>query len=171
MTLSSCRSSVGYWAALSCVLALTLANCHALTGQAADGSWPMLAHDAARSGGTTAEIRPPFARKWYRLFPDEGLMAGVQPVAADGSVFVGTLAGVVHAIDAGTGQDRWSFRAGGAVLHTCAAEDGRVYFGCADGKIYAVRDLPWCRADLFYLGKLVACVEADGVWDWQDVRR
>lgn len=32
-------------------------------------------------------------------------------------------------------------------------------------------DLPWCRADLFYMEKLVACLEAAGVWDWQDVRR
>jgi hypothetical protein len=38
----------------------------------------MLAHDAARSGSTTAEVRPPFERKWYRLFPDEGLMTGTQ---------------------------------------------------------------------------------------------
>ncbi len=32
-------------------------------------------------------------------------------------------------------------------------------------------DLPWCRADLFYLQKLVACLEADGEVVWQDVRR
>jgi hypothetical protein len=31
-------------------------------------------------------------------------------------------------------------------------------------------DLPWCRADLFYLQKLIACLEADAVWEWQDVR-
>mgnify|MGYP007016027549 CR=1 FL=1 len=48
----------------------------------------MLAHDCARSGTTPTEIRPPFGRKWYRLFPDEGLMSGIQPVIADGKVFV-----------------------------------------------------------------------------------
>jgi hypothetical protein len=37
---------------------------------AADNSWPMLAHDPARSGATTTEIRPPFERKWYRLLSD-----------------------------------------------------------------------------------------------------
>ena len=99
----------------------------------------MLAHDAARSGAPAAEIRPPFARKWYRLFPDEGLMSGVQPVVADGCVVVGTLAGVVHAIDAETGRDRWTFLAPGAVLHACAADGGMVFFGCADGKVYALR--------------------------------
>src|SRR5687768_14555763 len=39
----------------------------------ADADWPMLGHDAARSGATAAELRPPFARKWYRAFPDEGI--------------------------------------------------------------------------------------------------
>ncbi len=100
--------------------------------------WPMLAHDPARSGATPVEIRPPFVRKWYRLFPDEGLMAGVQPIVADGVVYVGTLRGILHAIDDTTGEDRWAFRAGGAILHTCAAADGKVFFGAADGRIYAV---------------------------------
>jgi len=101
--------------------------------------WPMLAHDPARTGATTAEIRPPFARKWYRLFPDEGLMSGVQPVVAEGKVFIGTMAGVLHAIDAETGVDAWTYKAGGAVLHACAVADGKVFFGCADGKVYALR--------------------------------
>ena len=42
--------------------------------------WPMLGHDAARSGATKTELEGPFARKWYRAFPDEGIMTGVQPV-------------------------------------------------------------------------------------------
>ena len=100
--------------------------------------WPMLAHDARRSGATPAEIRPPFERKWYRLFGAEGLQAGVQPIIAGGRVYVGTLGGVLHALDAETGRDAWTFRAGGPVLHTCAAADGTVFFGCADGKVYAV---------------------------------
>ncbi len=100
--------------------------------------WPMLAHDPARSGAIPAEIRPPFARKWYRLFPDEGLMAGVQPVVADHTVYVGTMRGTLHAIDDASGKDRWTFRAGGAILHTSAAAGGKVFFGAADGRIYAV---------------------------------
>ena len=76
---------------------------------AADDSWPMLAHDPARSGTTTQEIRPPFERKWYRLFPDEGIFSGVQPIVADGKVFIGTMKGILHAIDAETGKDVWTF--------------------------------------------------------------
>jgi hypothetical protein len=102
------------------------------------GDWPMLAHDPARSGATAAEIRPPFERKWYRLFPDEGLMAGVQPVIAEGRVFVGTMRGTLHALDCDTGQDRWVYRAEGAILHACAVSGGRVVFGDSTGKISAV---------------------------------
>jgi outer membrane protein assembly factor BamB len=105
---------------------------------AGDSDWPMLGHDPGRSGATAAEVRPPFARKWARAFPDEGIMAGVQPVVSRGRVFVGTLHGVVHSIDAETGQDRWSFRAGGPVLHACAADAERVFFACADGKVYCL---------------------------------
>ncbi len=113
--------------------------CPFILGAAAANDWPMLGHDAERSGSTSAEIRPPFDRKWYRLFTDEGLMSGIQPVVAEGKVFLGTLHGVVHAMDVETGQDVWSFKAGGAILHTCAVAKGQVFFGCADGGIYAVR--------------------------------
>jgi len=100
--------------------------------------WPMLAHDAGRSGATAAEVRPPFDRKWYRLFPDEGLMSGVQPVIAEGKVFVGTLRGTLHAMDCDTGKDVWVYRSPGAILHTCAVGDGKVVFGDDAGGIRAV---------------------------------
>lgn len=101
--------------------------------------WPMLAHDPARSGSTATEIRPPFARKWYRLFPDEGLLSGVQPIVSGGKVFIGTMKGVLHAMDSETGRDVWTHAAPGAILHACAAGHGVVVFGCADGRVYALR--------------------------------
>ncbi|MBI2929979.1 MAG: PQQ-like beta-propeller repeat protein [Verrucomicrobia bacterium] len=117
----------------------------------------MLGHDVARSGATPDELRPPFERKWYRLFDDEGLLSGVQPVVADGKVFVGTLRGRLHAIDAETGRDGWSFPAGGAILHASAVAGGKVFFGCADGNVYAVG-----AAD----GKLIwKCATGAAVWN------
>ena len=98
----------------------------------------MLAHDPARSGATAVEVRPPFERKWYRLFADEGLMAGVQPIIAGGKVFIGTMAGTLYAIDSDTGKDLWTFKTAGAILHTPAATGDKVFFGNAEGKIYAV---------------------------------
>lgn len=100
--------------------------------------WPMAAHDAWRSGATEVTLRPPFVRKWFRLFPDEGLMAGVQPVVAGGRLFIGTLRGTVHAIDCETGADVWKRTLPGAVLHSCAVQEGRVFVPCADGHLYAL---------------------------------
>ena len=100
--------------------------------------WPMLAHDAARTGAASTEIRPPFERKWYRLFTDEGLMAGIQPIISDGKVFVGTMAGTLHAMDSDTGKVLWKLKTGGAILHTCAVAENTVFFGNAEGKIFAV---------------------------------
>lgn len=64
-------------------------------------------------------------------------MAGVQPVVASGKVFVGTMAGALHALDEADGKDLWSCKTGGAILHTCAAAGDKVFFGNAEGKVYA----------------------------------
>ncbi|MBN2594463.1 MAG: PQQ-like beta-propeller repeat protein [Sedimentisphaerales bacterium] len=123
-------------AAMSLVLCLVLLCSNSIV-QAVD-SWPMLAHDPGRSGATSTEIRPPFQRKWYRLFPDEGLMAGTQPIIEDGKVFIGTMRGTLHAMNDTTGEDIWAFKTPGAILHTCAVAGNKVFFGNAEGKVYAV---------------------------------
>ncbi|MCY2954418.1 MAG: PQQ-binding-like beta-propeller repeat protein [Planctomycetota bacterium] len=121
------------WLILVCVAAVLLA-----VGSASAEDWPMLGHDAQRSGATREEIRGPMSRKWYRSFHEEGLSCGVQPIVANGTVYVGTIHGQLHAIDAETGKDRWSFQAGGGILHSAAVAEGACYFGAMDGKIYAV---------------------------------
>ena len=108
-----------------------------IAGTRAD-DWPMLGHDPGRSGSNPNEIRPPFTRKWYRLFPDEGIQSGVQPVIANGKVYLGTLAGVMHAIDATTGKDLWTYKSSGPILHAAAACSNRVFFGSADGTVHAL---------------------------------
>jgi len=126
-------------AGLAVCLALFLGFSHACYGAApAEADWPMLAHDVARTGATSTEIRPPFERKWYRIFPDEGLVAGIQPIIADGKVFIGTMKGILHAMNSDTGKDVWRFKTGGAILHTCAVADNKVFFGNAEGKVCAV---------------------------------
>jgi len=129
-------------AKLQLILALCLVLCLVLllsnSSARAEDSWPMLAHDPGRSGATSAEIRPPFKRKWYRLFTDEGLLAGIQPIVADGKVFIGTMAGILHVIDDATGSDIWAFKTAGAILHTSAVSGNKVFFGNAEGKVYAV---------------------------------
>jgi len=115
----------------------------------------MLGYDSARSGATSTEIRPPFERKWYRLFGDEGLMAGVQPIVAGGKVFIGTMTGILHAIDSDTGKDLWTFKTPGAIIHTCAVAGDKVFFGSADGKVYAVNTTDGTYAWSFQTGAAV----------------
>ncbi|MGB9688783.1 PQQ-binding-like beta-propeller repeat protein [Thermogutta sp.] len=100
--------------------------------------WPVAAHDIRRSGSTETTLRPPFTRLWYRLFPDEGLMSGVQPVVSRDKLFVGTLRGSVYAIDGLKGSVIWKVNLPGAVLHTCAVDGERVFVPCADGALYAL---------------------------------
>ena len=90
------------------IAALALLTLVTLPARADD--WPQLAHDPARSGATADQLKPPFSRKWYRLFADEGIQAGVEPVVVRGRLYIGTLRGIVHAIDAKTGQDVWTYK-------------------------------------------------------------
>lgn len=100
--------------------------------------WPTLGGNPRRTGWSPDEIPAPVQRKWYRGFPDEGLACGMQPVVANGLVYVGTMHGTMHAIDDRTGQDAWARRVGGGILHSAAVADGRVFFGATDGKVYAL---------------------------------
>jgi len=102
------------------------------------GDWPMLAHDARRAGATPEVVRPPFRRRWYRNFADEGLMQGTQPVIAGGKVFIGTMHGILHAIDAATGKDAWTYKVPGGVFHAAAVADGAVYVTSGRGQLHAV---------------------------------
>jgi len=129
------------------ILLLTLAS--SAFAQVGSGDWPMLGHDASRSGATPAELCPPFERKWYRLFTDEGLMSGLQPVVAEGTVFTGNRDGQLYALDAATGKTKWTASTGGSLLNSQMP------------KFAALLDLPWCRADEFCMQKLSLLLDLD----------
>lgn len=130
------------------LIVLAVINC-------AGEDWPMLGHDAARSGGLAAEIHGPFVRKWHRMFPDEGMQSGVQPIIARGHVFLGTLAGRMHAMDAATGRDTWSFQTGEPILHSAAFSEGRLFFGAANGVFYGIEAITGNLAWSFQTGAAI----------------
>jgi hypothetical protein len=37
-------------------------------------------------------------------------------------------------------------------------------------KLRRYLDIPWCKADLFYIRKVVHCVQAEGKPQWRDTR-
>lgn len=70
------------------------------------------------------------------------------PVIAGGRFYVGAIEQhTIRALDAETGEARWTFTAGGRIDSPPTIHGGAVYFGSADGWVYAVRaedgELAW----------------------------
>ncbi|HEB65789.1 MAG TPA: DUF11 domain-containing protein [Chloroflexi bacterium] len=107
--------------------------------QAAGDDWPMYYHDAKHSGRTAASAvnDQPLYLQWAYAF-GERVEIEVQPILADGVLYVGVMNGEMHAIDALTGETKWIAQPGGPIPHTAAVSEGRVVFGSLDGKVYAL---------------------------------
>ncbi len=75
------------------------------------------------------------------------------PAVADGVVYIGATGGLLYALDAATGAEKWTVRTEaalktvdirfeGGVVSSPTVVDGIVYFGGLDGKLYAVSTQP-----------------------------
>ena len=67
---------------------------------------------------------------WGELWAD--------PVLANGMVYVGSFNGRMHALDAVTGELRWSFAAGDVIRWPAVVVQDTVYFGSKDHHVYAL---------------------------------
>jgi outer membrane protein assembly factor BamB len=107
---------------LACVFTASLAR---------GADWRTLHGNSARHGITEDSVGPPYTRKWARFWPGEILTTRMEAIVADGRVFVGTYAGRLHALDAGTGAELWTYRADGPVIHSPSSSGGLVYLATA----------------------------------------
>lgn len=107
-----------------------------LPGPAAGpGDWPTYRHDPARSGAAPTGLADAGANWETRL---GGQLT--QPVIAAGLLFVACRdTHTVHALDADTGQPRWSYTTGGQTDTPPTYWNGLLVFGSADGYVYALR--------------------------------
>jgi len=70
-----------------------------------------------------------------------------QPTISNGVVYLGSEAGVLHAIDMESGRELWRFETGGPVFHAPLVHGDFILFGSWDGRLRAVDktsgDLIW----------------------------
>ncbi|HJP77449.1 MAG TPA: PQQ-binding-like beta-propeller repeat protein [Pseudonocardiaceae bacterium] len=76
-------------------------------GTAAWSPWPSALHDARHSGAGPSAGPTAGRVRWQRKL-DKGVTPG-PVIGADGTIYVATNAGILHAIDPATGADRWTY--------------------------------------------------------------
>ena len=127
--------------------------------------WPTYRHDAARSGATESGVSPGLKQGWAasiggRLSP---------PTVAAGKLFVAAVdAHTLHALDAKSGQQVWTYTAGGRIDSPPTYYRGLVLFGSADGYVYALRGsdgtLAWRFRGAPVDQRVMAWEQIESVW-------
>jgi polyvinyl alcohol dehydrogenase (cytochrome) len=89
------------------------------------------------AAGITADDLPKLKLKWaFGLGETSAVRA--QPSIAGGRIFVGSEAGTVYSLDAGTGCIYWTFQAEGSVTAAPSIGEARAYFGDQKANAYAL---------------------------------
>lgn len=106
---------------------------------AASATWHQFLGGPCRTGeGSASFPRIQNPRMRWKVALSERPMLMAHPIVVDGTVYVANMDGTLTAFDAGTGERRWQFRAGGAIGVCPAVVDRRVHFGSLDGFQYCL---------------------------------
>lgn len=98
--------------------------------------WPTYRGDNRRSGCVPTRIAVKVQPAWRAELG--GRLSAM--TVAGGKCFVASIdEHTLYALDAGTGQQMWTYTAGGRVDSPPTVHNGRALFGCADGYVYCVR--------------------------------
>jgi hypothetical protein len=81
-------------------------------------SWPTLHGDLQRSGFYTRFPQPPLKLVWRKELWRELTGPRAEVIVSDGLAFMGTYAGTMHAWDAETGDEKWTFKTGQPIGHS-----------------------------------------------------
>jgi len=127
--------------------------------------WPTYRHDNERSGYSSAELGSDLSRSWETKLP--GPLSAL--VAAGGLVYVAQIdQHKLHALDAKTGESRWTYTAGGRIDSPPTYWNGRLFFGSADGWVYSLRAsdgvLLWRYRAAPLDRRLMAFEQLESVW-------
>ena len=127
--------------------------------------WPTFRGNQARSGFTKGHVSSDLKTSWECKLG--GRLSSV--VVSGGKLFVSQIdEHTVHALDAETGEKIWSFTAAGRVDSPPTVFKGAVFFGSADGRVYAVRAsdgvLIWKFRAVPEDRRLMAFEQLESVW-------
>lgn len=109
------------------------ASVEALAGHA---DWPSYQGDSANSMSTKMTIPSEVQQKWTYELSDDAFPTA--PITAGGLVFFADRNGVVHAINAESGEAAWKTFTAAPVYFPPAYSNNRLYVGSADGRVYAL---------------------------------
>lgn len=105
-------------------------------GVADPKDWPIYRHDNTRSGFSDQPLLGDLGKSWEislggKLSP---------PIVAAGKLFVSQVdQHTLHALDAASGKALWHFTTGARVDSPPTYWNGRLLFGCMDGRVYCLR--------------------------------
>jgi len=116
--------------------------------------WPTFRHDASRTGASSESMAAPLHLQWTHkpahaprpAWPEPGKEMHRMPfdyayqvAAADGMVYYGSSADhKLHALDAATGRERWSFFTDAPIRFSPMVHDDRVLVASDDGCVYCL---------------------------------
>ena len=101
-----------------------------------NADWPAYRGSAEHAGSVTVSLSEQLTQIWS--FEPAQACIPTPATSAGGMLFLAGTDGKVHALDAGTGLQRWMYQTGGPVLASPTIAGGRVYVGSGDGWIYAL---------------------------------
>lgn len=100
--------------------------------------WSTLRGNELRTGYVPSPVKPPFRLAWARYMEGERFSTAMEPIVAEGKVFVATHGGKIIALQVETGEPVWCYQAGGAFLHSPSYSKGLVVAADASGSLYAL---------------------------------
>lgn len=101
---------------------------------ATSSDWPTYHSDNVRSAATSAALP---TKRPDVLWKKEMSAVPAAPVAVGGLIFAAARNGIVRAIDAESGEVRWTAYTGGPIYFPPSIWKGRAYVGSGDGWVYA----------------------------------
>src|SRR5262245_4549501 len=89
-------------------------------------AWPMLRSSPDPTGYVDVSFQLSFQLKWAVEVSGERIGTAVEPIVADGKVFITTHSGNLYALDQESGKALWKFTANGPFLHSPAYAEGSI---------------------------------------------